>query len=267
MSNAEPRQITVMTWNLWGRALDWRARARNIRATLDKHRPDILSVQEAWSTPDGKDQVAELATHIGYHHVACHDAAVPDRGLGILARWPIHAAATLSLPDGGAPAEHRAALAVDIAMPTGSLTVYCTHLNWRLDHGPIRRLQLATIADDIANRPQGGLPVVVCGDLNADADADEIRMMTGLGTPAVPGLVFQDAWTAAGNTEPGHTWTHRNPYARAERLGNGRLDYILVQWRSTARSPVIATRLIDGEHTDGIWPSDHAAVLSTLELP
>ena len=39
-------------------------------------------------------------------------------------------------------------------------------------------------------------PQLLCGDFNAMPDSDEIRMITGLTATPVPGIVFQDAWTA-----------------------------------------------------------------------
>jgi hypothetical protein len=55
-------------------------------------------------------------------------------------------------------------------------------------------------------------------------------MLNGQAAVPVPGVVFQDAWQVAGDGNPGHTWSRRNPEAAKERFGDARLDYILVQW-------------------------------------
>lgn len=264
-----------MTWNLWSSPTDRAQRAQPIAATVEQHRPDVLAIQEAWTSPDATrahdgnvaaDPVTALARLLGHHRVAHHDPDAPGRGLGLCSRWPITDPRVLALPAGDAPAEHRAALTGVLDTPAGGLPVYVTHLNWRLDHGRIRRAQLRHILTDIdARHHDGPLPAVICGDLNADADAEEIRMLTGLAHPDPPGLVLHDAWTASGLTGPGHTWTHANPYAAHERLGNARLDYVFVVWRPGARAPVTGARVIPGVE-DGVWASDHSAVLAHLEL-
>jgi endonuclease/exonuclease/phosphatase family metal-dependent hydrolase len=242
------------------------ARATAIDATLARVQPDVLAVQEAWSTQEGGDQIAALAQRHGYHHLAHHHPAHRDRGLGLLSRWPLVTTAVVTLPAGQAPTEHRLALAATVSTPVGPRPLYVTHLKWRRDHGPIRRAQLATIARHLAEHTAESTRAVVCGDLNAEPGSDEIRMMTGLAGPAEPGVVFEDAWVAAtGTTGPGHTWTHRNPYAAAERLGDARIDYILVRLPGQARGAVIDAQVIDGDH-DGIWGSDHSALLTTLDL-
>src|SRR5689334_18056267 len=71
-------------------------------------------------------------------------------------------------------------------------------------------------------------PTVLCGDFNADPDSDELRMLTGKSIPATPGLVFYDAWTAAGNGQGGgHTWTGVNPWAAPALWPDRRIDHVL----------------------------------------
>jgi endonuclease/exonuclease/phosphatase family metal-dependent hydrolase len=153
-----------------------------------------------------------------------------------------------------------------VSTPAGPRPFYVTHLNARLDHSRIRAAQLTTIAHHVGAHTPTTTRAVICGDLNAEPDSDEIRMMTGLSDPAEPGVVFQDAWAAAPEaTGPGHTWTHHNPYAAAERLGNARLDYILVRLPAGMGGAVVDAQVIDGQH-QGIWGSDHSALLATLDL-
>jgi hypothetical protein len=53
---------------------------------------------------------------------------------------------------------------------------------------------------------------VVTGDLNAEPDADEIRLLGGYKTaPVVPGLVLVDAWSYVDPMTPGWTWDRRRP--------------------------------------------------------
>jgi endonuclease/exonuclease/phosphatase family metal-dependent hydrolase len=211
-------------------------------------------------------QVAELAERHSYHHIAHYEPASPHRGLGLLSRWPLRPTAVLPLPAGDAPSEHRVALVGESDTPCGPRPFYVTHLNHRRDHSSIRRAQLSTIARHIAEHTTETTRTVVCGDFNAEPDSDEIRTMTGLSAPATPEVVFEDAWAAATRAEgAGHTWSHHNPHAAAERLGNARIDYVLIRLRHNARGAVLDARVIDGHH-NGIWASDHSALLTTLDL-
>lgn len=224
----------------------------------------MIAVQEACSR-DGEDQVTQLARDLGYHHASHHHPEAPDLGLGALSRWPLRTLDIVALPAGDGPQEHRAALAVTVDTPVGPRAIYVTHLNWRRDQGHIRHQQLATILRHVADHTDPTGRAMVCGDLNAEPTADEIRMMTGLAPLPVPGVVFDDVWTAThADTDPGHTWSHRNPHAAAERWGNSRLDYIFLCWQPT-RSTILHAEVVDGQH-DGTWGSDHCGLLATLDL-
>lgn len=265
MTTTETTSITVMTWNLWAHVGPWAARATAIQATLAQIKPDVIAVQEAWCSNGDDTQVADLAEQLGYHYVAHHHPAAPHRGLGLLALWPLCQLAVIPLPSGDAAPEHRAALAAEIHAPVGPRAFYVTHLNWRRDHGHIRREQLATITRHITDHTNDAARAVLCGDLNAEPESDEVRMVTGLAPPS-NGVVFEDAWSAANTTaDPGFTWTHRNPHAAAERLGNARLDYVFVRWKPSGRGAVLHAEVIDGHH-NGVWGSDHSALVARLDL-
>lgn len=265
----DPAAARIMTWNLWARHQDWRSRAAAISATIAAASPDILAVQEAWwDEATGTHQTTELALRHGYHHSAQHhDPNAPAHGLGLLSRWPITSSTAISLPAGDAPPEHRTALMAALITPAGPRHIYVTHLNARPDHSAVRRGQLAAITRHIRQHTPTGTRAVICGDLNAEPDSDEIHMMTGLSAPPTEQIVFQDAWRAAPNTNgPGDTWDNRNPHAALERLGNTRLDYILIQLPTHgSRGAVLSAQVIDGVHQD-VWGSDHSALLALIDL-
>ena len=74
-------------------------------------------------------------------------------------------------------------------------------------------------------------PAVLGGDLNAVPWSDEVRGLTGSAGPHVPGLVFVDAWEAAGNEGRGDTWAAANPRVPRRAVHpNRRLDYVMVSW-------------------------------------
>lgn len=109
---------------------------------------------------------------------------------------------------------------------------------------------------------------VVTGDFNAWPDSDEIRLFGGYKTsPAVPGQVFLDAWEYADPTAPWATWdpanAHVGPHSPAVRI-----DYVHVGPPGPGGlGHVRSVRRAGDAPVDGVWPSDHAAVVADLSLP
>ena len=107
---------------------------------------------------------------------------------------------------------------------------------------------------------------MVTGDFNAWPDSDEIRLFGGYKTAAaVPGQVLLDAWEYASPEAPSATWDAANPFVAATFSPSARIDYIHVGppgpgGLGTVRS---IRRAGDGP-VDGVWPSDHAAVVAEL---
>ena len=109
-------------------------------------------------------------------------------------------------------------------------------------------------------------PPVVTGDLNAEPGSDELRLLGGLLTaPAVPGLVLVDAWRYADPGDPGFTWDHRNGYQAGTVLPDSRIDYILVRPAPAGPAARSSRSGLGGTApVDGVWPSDHFAVVADL---
>jgi endonuclease/exonuclease/phosphatase family metal-dependent hydrolase len=106
---------------------------------------------------------------------------------------------------------------------------------------------------------------VVTGDLNAEPGSDELRLLGGVLTaPAVPGLVLVDAWRYADPGDPGFTWDHRNGYQADTVLPDSRIDYILSGLPRQGRGKVRWAGLGGTAPVDGVWPSDHFAVVADL---
>jgi endonuclease/exonuclease/phosphatase family metal-dependent hydrolase len=107
---------------------------------------------------------------------------------------------------------------------------------------------------------------VVTGDLNAEPGSDELRLLGGLLTsPAVPGLVLIDAWRYAEPEDPGFTWDHRNGYQADSVIPDSRIDYILVGLPRHGRGKVRSAHLTGAAPVEGVWPSDHFAVVADVE--
>jgi hypothetical protein len=76
--------------------------------------------------------------------------------------------------------------------------------------------------------------------------------------------VLVDSWRYAPPGDPGFTWDRRNEYQKRSVIPDSRIDYVLVgpTWRDHGR--VVAVRLAGNEPVDGVWPSDHFAVVADL---
>jgi endonuclease/exonuclease/phosphatase family metal-dependent hydrolase len=190
-------------------------------------------------------------------------------GNALLARWPIAERGEQPLPDAGGGSGHRTALWAILNAPFGRLPVISTHLAYRFDESLVRQQQIravSALAAGLRSDPADAPPVLLCGDLNAVPDSDEIRLLTGRSAAAVPGLVFNDCWPQV-RDDPGHTWVRRNPHLADSVWPERRLDYVLVSWPRPAPlgNPAQAFLLGDGP-VKGIWPSDHLGVVVDLRV-
>jgi endonuclease/exonuclease/phosphatase family metal-dependent hydrolase len=274
---AERPVIRVATWNLWWQFGCWAERATAIRAVLRQARPDVCGLQEVWAE-GGENQARSLADELG---MEWEWAASPDPerwrarkpgcsaevGNAILSRWPIHDVAHVPLPRGGSDDRSRTALACLIDSPHGRLPVVTTQLTAAPWDSAARCHQVRTLAEAVAARARVDFPPIVLGDLNAEPDSDEVRLLCGHKTaPAVPGLVLIDAWRYASEAAIPWTWDRANPHVLATMEPSSRIDYVLVGIPDrSGRGQIRAARRIGAEPMAGIWPSDHAGVLAELD--
>jgi endonuclease/exonuclease/phosphatase family metal-dependent hydrolase len=268
-------RVRVTTWNLWGRYGPWEARVPAIEATLRAADADIVALQEVWDDDD-RNQARDLARALGYHdpvYAANLERDGARSGNAVMARWPIarHEVHTLPRTAGDArddEDEERLAIFAEVDGPRGPIQVFCAHLSWRDDHSAIRQLQVAEICRVVrAARPRS-FPAVLCGDLNADATSDEIRMLTGHAAAPVPGVMFRDAWIATSHldTDPsGRTIANTNPYVAATLDRDRRIDYVMVGTPKLGGvGHVLDARVAGDAPVNGVWPSDHFAVVTEL---
>lgn len=259
--------LQVLTWNIWGHFGPWPDRWPAILATLTDIDPDVICLNEVWGDEDG-NQAAELAGALSLDHVYGSGGPRSGRttfGNAIVTRLQVLESERRMLPVGHGQ-EPRLVLRTALDTSGGATQVYCTHLSWEFESSDLRQQQVRALAAFVSERyDPTGLPPIVCGDLNADPWSDEVRLLTGQSTPAVPGIVFQDAWELAGDGSPGHTWDRRNPHLAAPVWPNRRLDYILVGWpRDTKFGTVDECRLAGTEPIADTQPSDHYAVVAHL---
>jgi endonuclease/exonuclease/phosphatase family metal-dependent hydrolase len=269
--------IRVATWNLWWRFGAWAERDAAIRAVLQEVRPDVCGLQEVWAR-EGENQTASLARELGMHwewlsspEPARWRARLPgcsaEVGNAILARWPISDVGEVPLPCVGSGDHSRNALACVIDSPHGRLPVITTQLTAAPWDSEARCQQVRALSQALTARARADFPPVVLGDLNAEPDSDEVRLLCGHKTaPAAPGLVLVDAWRYAPEDAVPWTWDRANPHVLATMEPSSRIDYVLVGLPDrSGRGHVRSARRIGAEPVDGVWPSDHAGVLAELE--
>ncbi len=253
------------TWNLWSHfGEDPRRRLGGIETTLRQVDADVVCVQEAYADQD-IDDADRLGDRLGLHVVRARPdpSGPPTMGNAVLSKWDVIERGAQPLPNANGTSGPRRALWAVLATPFGRLPVIATHLAYRFDESGVRQQQVRAVlklAADLRSDPSRDLPVLLCGDLNAVPDSDEIRLLTGRSEAPVAGMVFNDCWPQV-RSDPGHTWVRRNPHLRDSVWPERRLDYVLVSWPRAApmANPVQAFLIGDGP-VDGLWPSDHLGV-------
>lgn len=272
--------MRILTWNVFCDDEPFDARQPVIRSVLEAAEADVIFLQESWRKPDGTDQAEQLATALGLGYVESAKYLTTAKGwdkrVALLSRWPMSNVKAESLVSSELfPDDDRVVLLADVDSPAGTFVAANTHLAWRPAESARRCAQVAQICEAISQRspfdahitqPNWYAPVL-CGDLNAVPDSDEVRMLTGKMPVPSPGLAFYDAWEARGDRSiAGFTWDRDNPFQREYSLPDRRLDFILVNYRHPdMRGVVRGIRIIGDEPVDGIAGSDHYGLVADLD--
>jgi endonuclease/exonuclease/phosphatase family metal-dependent hydrolase len=261
--------IRVATLNIWNRFGPWEERLAAIRAGVAELAPDVMGLQEVLRLDagegDGLDQAKAVADGFGYH-MAYGRSRGERWGNAILSRWPIARTEVFDLPRCGT-SEKRTLLFAEITAPFGRLPFFVTHLNWKFEDGHVREAQvreITAVVEPLA--PDGGFPAVLCGDFNAEPDADEIRFLRGLTSLGRERRVYyQDAFAMAGDGSAGLTFTAENPFAAPLHEPGRRIDYVFVRGRDERfRGEPTEARVCFDRPVNGTYPSDHFGVLALL---
>jgi endonuclease/exonuclease/phosphatase family metal-dependent hydrolase len=253
---------------VWWRFGPWEARAVAVEAVVRAEDPDVLCLQEVWGLGDGTSFAGVLAEALGYHHVFSwrRDWDGVRFGNAVLSRWPLMRSDERPLPATPDTEEHRTVVMAEVDGPRGPFQVFCTHLNWRLDHSAVRQEQVRAVAEFVADARPRTYPPILCGDMNADPMSDEMRMLTGRAAVPVEKLLFHDAWEVAGPPgDPGFTWSNDNPYAVLDLEPSRRIDYVFAGWpKAGGAGHVVSCHVAGTDPVDGVVPSDHYAIVAEL---
>ena len=268
--------MRVATWNLWWRFGEWDKRLPAIRSVLGAASPDICALQEVWLDGD-RNLADELAGALGMHAVWVRSprperwhARLPgcraDVANAILSRWPICEPTDLRLPSGRSGDASRTALLCSVDSPSGRVPLATTQLTSAPWDSATRCDQVRTLVEALAGRTREDYPVVVLGDLNAEPDSDEVRLLCGHKTaPARERCVLLDAWRYAPRGALPWTWDRANPHVVSTMEPSCRIDYVLVgPPHDNGRGSVRSIRRIGATPVDGVWPSDHVGLLAEL---
>jgi endonuclease/exonuclease/phosphatase family metal-dependent hydrolase len=259
----------VATLNIWNRMDPWEDRLATIRAGLASLDADVVGLQEVVQLKGEApfDQAQLVAAGLGYNVAFGRNSeSAHPMGNAILSRWPILRTHVFALPRVDTD-EYRSLLYAELDAPFGALPVFCTHLNWKLHHGHVREVQVRYVADQIlAFAPVGsGVPPVLVGDFNAEADSDEIRFLRGRTSLGGTSVYFADAFGVAGDGSPGYTFARTNPFAAPLREPNRRIDYIFVRGPDDQRrGEPLEARVCFTEPHGGVHASDHYGVTATI---
>ncbi|MDQ6661603.1 MAG: endonuclease/exonuclease/phosphatase family protein [Chloroflexota bacterium] len=271
--NAEPRStdIRVVTMNLWGQRGAWSERRRVIRDSLRALRPDLVAFQEAIKSRE-YDQVIDL---LGPEFYIAHQAGrEPDgQGISIASRWPLEDVREVDLNVTPRTADFACTtLVAEVLAPSPIRPLlFVNHLpNWQLNFEYERELQ-AVAAAQFLEKHAGprSLHVVLAGDFDADPDAASVRFWSGRQSLGGTSVCYRDAWESKHPSDPGHTFTPRNPLVADWDWPFRRIDYIFVRCGDHG-GPTLevsaCTRLFD-EPVDDVWASDHFGLVADLSLP
>jgi hypothetical protein len=104
------------------------------------------------------------------------------------------------------------------------------------------------------------LPVIIAVDANADALGNDPTIAT---YQLIRSLGFGDAWAAVHPNLAGATWGFMPDPNDTRPIVHQRIDYIFFNNGVRALTAQLAGQRAQ-EKVDGLWPSDHAGVRSTL---
>jgi endonuclease/exonuclease/phosphatase family metal-dependent hydrolase len=160
----------------------------------------------------------------------------------------------------GAFAIPRGWAAIDVKMGGSRFRFVTTHLD-----SATPAVRVAQARELLLTAANTGLPVVIAGDLNIDAD-------NGL-DPSFPGYQaiinagFADAWRIKRAPDPGFTCCQAENDLNPTSLLSQRSDLVLFRGGFDVADITLFGNQPADRTGSGLWPSDHAGVVATLLLP
>jgi len=265
------RELRVLAWNIWhgGRRDGGLVGVERVVRAIRESKADVVAMQETYGSG------AEIADRLGWHFY------LRSSNLSVMSRFPIRATHDLYQPFrlGGATLE----------LSSGQFVrVFSLWIHYLPDYGAVIRAGEATpgglVAAEMETRgaeirdilvelepliaDSQRIPLIVAGDFNSPSFLDwtpataekhgghEVAWPVSTQMAAAG---FGDSFRVV-HPDPvlvdGRTWSPRFTESWQDRI-----DYVYIHGAALEPS---ASRMID--HIDPAWPSDHAAVLTTLAV-
>ncbi len=257
--------LRVASLNIWNRMGPWDDRLAAIVHGVGKIAPDILGLQEVVTWPGTFEQGVILGAALKMNvHFGRHPDSEFPMGNAIASKFPLENAQTFPLPHEGTD-ERRSLVFAEVVTPFGKVPVFTTHLNWKLHEGHVREVQIRFVADMIAKlAPLSGFPPILVGDMNAEADSDEMRFLRGLTRLGGRSVYFADCYGVHGRM-PGYTYSRANPFAAVFREPNRRIDYIFVRGpNEEGKGEPLSAEVAFDEPVNGVFGSDHFGLVAEI---
>ena len=264
--------VRVLTYNIFGVSADWERRRPVLAEGLRQLAPDLIALQETVLN-DGFDQAADVLGE-GYEIVNSQARSPESWGASIGSRWPIREVRELDqrVTPHAEPWCTTLIAEIEAPPPIGPL-IFTNHFQSAAVGGEHEReLQAATVARCIEEMvAEDERHVILAGDLNAGPEAASIRFLTGKQSLDGTSVCYLNCWDVMHHGDPGETFTPRSPLVAEEHREwpSHRLDHILVRF-GNGGSPTLDTfacELAFNESIDGVWASDHFAVVADLAVP
>ena len=242
--------LGVLTLNLWHNQRDWPGRLDGVVREATRLRADVVLLQEVLQNDTLENQATTLGRRLGLphvHFVSVDPAGAAKRyGNAIVSRYPFDTTAARALLPRD---QYRTAAFARVRVGARAVDVVTTHLHHEPDAagGGIRAMQLVDLLAFVDSSATGA-PLVVGGDLNAEPDRPELRLMAP----------FRDLGRAFGADGP--TWGPAYAQGRARRI-----DYLFD--RADPRLvPGSVAVVMDRADAAGRYPSDHFGVFARFAL-
>lgn len=261
----EPVELRVLSYNLRHNVDFYDERMELMADGIAALKPDVIGLQEIEIAVEQgeilEEMIRERDPSLDYElrQVLKPGAAavLTGEGVGIMSRYPVSDVAILEMDDA------RVSLFGRIADAAGhSLAFVSTHLT--SDGGDeLRALQASDTVAFLEDNAAANDARVLVGDFNADADDEAIGNVVAAGyTDSYLEQHGAEATAAGGNTSP-VVLGKDNPPQDFRR----RIDYVFARGAGHSAAHVDGSEVVlDEPRADGLYPSDHLGVLTTLRL-
>lgn len=254
--------MRVMTLNIWNYTRPWEKRRSLLAQLIEDFHPDVVALQETrhdWRYERGKGQGDQLAEVTGYHPTTVvAQVYIPilrvDEGLTLLTKnEPIATMyRKLTLHSHEREDENRrVCLGLTLTRENKRIHVFNTHFSL----SPVARMTNAVESFRFVQEQSAGEPAFMMGDLNAEPDSPPIRFLSGECETHGEAGSFVDCWAEANPQNPGYTYASFEPTRR--------IDYV---FGMNLPNGVLHADVVGSEPLDGVFPSDHMAVVVDAEI-